>query len=41
MKRRCNNKASKMNNCLEYMYGERHVPVIGHSETTHPDTHLN
>ena len=34
-----NNKASKANNHLVNTCRERHIPVIGHSETVHPDTH--
>ena len=35
-----NNKASEVNNLLVYMCGERHIPVIRHSQTIHPDTLL-
>ena len=35
-----NNTASEVNNLLVYMCGERHIPVIRHSQTIHPDTLL-
>ena len=34
-------KRSSKNNRLVIKCGERHIPVIGHSKTIRPDTHLD
>ena len=36
-----NNKASKVNDLLVNMCGERHIPNTGHSKTIRRGTHLN
>ena len=35
------NKANEVNNRLVNMCDQRHIPVIGHINTIHLDTHLN